>query len=70
VFELPPAEKLRLELAMPILEAEDRLKAGLVPDEAIFDTVLLVTGSRDAAEAATIARMNARLDRGQRVGSE
>lgn len=53
---------------MPILEAEQRLREGGVPDNQLYDLVLLATGSRRAAEAAFEARIAARLDAGQKVG--
>ena len=49
-----------LHLALPILQAEDELRAG-ASDDRIYDLVLLATGSEEAASAALTARVEERL---------
>ena len=43
-----------------ILEAEERLKAGGVEDDDLYDLVLLATGDAEIAESALYARMRMR----------
>jgi len=51
---------------MPIIEARDALKnPAAIPDNRLYDVVLLATGSVTAAEDALYARCKARLKAGQ-----
>lgn len=68
MFGLPAADKLALLAAVPALEAEDRLKAGGVPDGELYDLVKLATGSTAAAAAAAYRRAEERLKAGQEPG--
>ena len=65
---LPPARKLALRLALPVLRAEEELAAGGVPDGRLYDLVLAATGSEAAAAAALERRYAERLRRGERPG--
>lgn len=67
MFDLPGPICLALESAEPILRAEDELRAG-VPDSRVYDLVLLVTQSEEAASAALSARIEARLRKGEPTG--
>lgn len=69
VFDLPGGVKLALEGNRPILEAEDELRAG-VSDDRLYDLVLYVTGSEEAASAAYQARIAERLRRGEQTGTQ
>lgn len=60
-----PADKLRLQAAMLIIEAEEELKGGVEDDNALYDLVLRATGSEDRAAAALSARLAARLKANQ-----
>lgn len=66
MFGLSRADKLHLSAAVPILEAEEWLKSGNVPDKQLYDVVLHVTGSEERAAAALADRIESRLAKGQR----
>lgn len=52
-------ELLALETAMPILDAEIELK-GEVPDNRIYDVVLVATGDEEVASSALTHRIEQR----------
>ena len=64
MFGLPAAVVDTLRRAWPMLEAEDRLKAG-VPDRELFDAVLAATADEDAAHEALYQRQAYRTRRGE-----
>ena len=65
MFGLSGREKLALEACRDVLDAEDELKAP-VPDDRVYDLVLAVTGSTDAAAEALSARIAHRLRSGEK----
>ena len=67
MFDLPGPDKLALQLNLPVLEAEDRLRAGCGDDE-VYDLVLLATGDEEAAAQALADRIAHRLRKNQPVG--
>lgn len=66
VFNLTGPEKLALECSRDVLAAEDELKEP-VPDDRVYDLILTVTGSTDAAEEALKARIAHRLRSGEKA---
>lgn len=65
VGDLPARRQAALEAARPILEAEQRLRAGAVPDAQFYETAMLVFGSEEAASAAYSHYLAAKLRAGQ-----
>lgn len=63
MFDLPGPQKLALDLARPVLQAEDRLRAGCADDE-VYDLTLAATGDEEQASAAATARAACRLRQG------
>ncbi len=61
---MTPAEKMRREVGMQVLLAEEELAAG-APDARVYDLVLAVTGSEERASEAYSARLMARMKRGE-----
>jgi len=64
VFGLPGPDKLALELNLPILDAEERLRTGCADDE-VYSLMLAATGSEDEASAALTERVSWRLKKNQ-----
>lgn len=58
--------KLALDMARPILEAEEELK-GPVSDDRIYDVVLAATGDEEVASAALTERILQRQRRNETV---
>lgn len=69
IFDLPPSQKLAIQLAAPSIKAERDLEryAGQMTADGLYDAVLLATGSRAQAERAFHARRSAELRSGQPV---
>lgn len=67
MFGLPTAARDSLRRCKPVLEAEDRLAAGVADDDELYDTVLAATGDVGAAQDALYARKKDRLERGEKV---
>lgn len=65
MFDLSGREKLVLEANRDVLAAEHELRQP-VPDDRVYDLVLAVTGSKDAAAEALSARIAHRLRSGEK----
>lgn len=65
MFGLSGREKLALEAARDILDAEDELRQP-VPDDRVYALVLKLTGSEDAAAEALSERIAHRLRSGEK----
>lgn len=63
---MTPAEKIRRAAAVPILLAEEELRAG-VADDRVYDAVLAATGSAEKASEALTRRVAERHRRGERA---
>lgn len=64
--DLPGPVQLALDGCRDVLEAEDELRQP-VPDGRVYDLVLKLTGSEDAAAEALAARIAARLRSGEKA---
>lgn len=64
-------ELLARDVARPVLAAEEEIASGNVPDARLYDVVLAVTGSEDAASLAVAEREQRRIverERAARAG--
>ena len=66
IFDLPPGIRLTLQASMSILEAEDRLKAG-VPDDQLYDVAIAAGLTPDEASELLSQRIAGRLRKNEEV---